>query len=553
MLTSLCINQFAIVSHLELDFKAGMTAFTGETGAGKSIIIDALMLILGERADASVIRPGARQCDISATFQVDENSALARWLKLHDIEHENYEIILRRVILSEGRSKSYINAKPFPLQKMKEIGGMLVDIHGQHQYQSLLQHETHRSALDEFADNNELLTTVNTLYQQCEEISQKLRRGFSRNSEKLRLLEYQIEELQNLELKEGESNLLDSEHNLLCNARLYLEQSTQILEILDSDNEINICKSLNFILQILNNLPNGHLTIKNITDLINNALIQCTEAVDEIKNFSKEIELDPQRLEQVESRISLLHQMARKYQVDVLNLPSHLENLESELQEIKKEEQISKELENTLENLQQKYKEVALKLRNKRINAAKKLAFEISSTIKKLGMPKGYIEIELTPLEKMTATGLDKVEYKVCTNPGMALASLAKIASGGELSRISLAIHMITAIRGATPTLIFDEVDVGIGGSTASLVGQLLRRLAQRLQVLCVTHQAQVASNANHHVLVTKNIKDNATYAKIKFLNEADKVEEIARMLGGLTITEQTRLNAKELLMEGVY
>lgn len=553
MLISLCINQFAIVSHLELDFRTGMTAFTGETGAGKSIMIDALMLTLGERTDISVIRPGSKQCDISASFKIDKNSPPATWLKNHDIEHDNHEIILRRVILIEGRSKSYINGKPFPLQKMKELGEMLVDIHGQHQHQSLLQHETHLHALDQYAKNHDLLKEIHDIYLKAETIRLKLESGVSKNSQKVSLLEFQIEELQNLELKEGEQSLLDTEHNLLCNAKAYMEQSSKIIELLDADDSNNILKTLHQILQILHNLPNTHTSIINIVDLINNALIQCSEAVDEIKNFSNEIDLDPQKLSEVESRISILHQMARKYQVEVAKLPQHLKFLENELFLLKKEEQDSIKLQNDLIVLKQQYEKLALELRSRRIKSAKKLASEISQTIKKLGMPEGFIEIELTPLTKMTPSGLDKVEYKVCTNPGMALASLEKIASGGELSRISLAIHMITAIRGATPTLIFDEVDVGIGGATASLVGQLLRSLAQRLQVLCVTHQAQVASCAHNHVVVTKNTKNNETFAAINVLNEIDKIEEIARMLGGLTITEQTRCNAKELLKEGAY
>ncbi|AHE68303.1 DNA repair protein RecN [Legionella oakridgensis] len=550
MLTSLRIENFAIVSQLELDFSQGMTAFTGETGAGKSIMIDALMLALGERADASVIRPGAEKCDINACFHYDENSLPAHWLHAHDATAEDGVLYLRRIIYAEGRSKSYINGQPFPLQKLKELSGLLVDIHGQHQHQSLLQHATHRQQLDQFAGHADLLQAVEQAYRQCQHTYQQLQQLNLENTsnERVALLQYQIDELTHLNLEHDEMQKLHEEHQLLHHAKDYLERTQQITERLNADEQPNITRSLNYILQLLASLPQDHACIKNACELVNSALIQCEEALDEMHRFSAQVQLDPERLQQVEERISLLHQAARKHHVEASQLLTHHLRLQKELDTLQNAEQ---ELHKQQQQYQQQlamYEQAALALRQSRRLYAEKLAEEISQTIRQLGMPQGFIQIELSPLDKMQSHGLDKVEYKVCTNPGMIPDSLAKIASGGELSRISLAIHMITAQRGATPTLLFDEVDVGIGGATAALVGQLLRNLGERLQLFCVTHQPQVASSAHHHFIVEKYIAHGQTFSSIKKLTNHEKIEELARMLGGLTITEQTRSHARELL-----
>ncbi|RUQ97080.1 DNA repair protein RecN [Legionella septentrionalis] len=550
MLTSLRIENFTIVSNLELDFHHGMTAFTGETGAGKSIMIDALMLALGERADASVLRPGAEKCDISACFHIDRFSLPETWLQEHDVACEDNLIFLRRVIYSEGRSKSYINGHPFPLQKIKELSSMLVDIHGQHQHQTLLQHPTHRLQLDQFAGHDELLQKVQFLYQGCLNVKQKIQRLQNQNAslERRDLLTYQLEELASLNLQEGELKNLHEEHQLLHHARDYLDYAQQVTLRLQGDESPTICQNLSQILHYLSALPQEHALIKNAGELINSALIQCEEAADEIARFADCIQLDPERLHAVEERMSLLHQIARKFHVDPEQLSEHAQQLQQELDNLQATEQELKDLEQQHQQQLMAYEQAALLLRVSRQQHAEKLAQEISATIRQLGMPKGYITIEISPLDKMTAHGMDKVEYKVCTNPGMLPDTLGKIASGGELSRISLAIQMITAQRASTPTLLFDEVDVGIGGATAALVGQLLRKLGERLQIFCVTHQPQVAACAHQHFVVEKHSDDTQTYSRIIPLNDDEKVDEIARMLGGLTITEQTRSHARELL-----
>lgn len=553
MLTSLCIENFAIVSHLELDFSCGLTAFTGETGAGKSIMIDALMLALGGRADASVVRTGAEKCEIHASFSFDKSSQPAHWLAEHDVTADDCEILLRRVMYAEGRSKSYINGQPFPLQKVKELSEMLVDIHGQHQHQRLLQHATHRQQVDQYANHQPLLDEVARLYRQCQQIKHALDALQNQEStrERTELIQYQLQELSSLGLQEGEVQALHDEHQLLHHAREYLEDAQAIIDLLSADEQPNVCHYLNQISQRLSSLPQEHSHIKNAVELISSALIQCEEALGEIAHFSTHVQLDPVRLQDVETRMSHLHQAGRKYHVDASHLPELVQQLEQELQQLnnidKKQEQLQAEYNQQVHA----YEAAAMALRESRQQYAKQLAEDISLTIRQLGMPKGYIIADFTPLDKMQAHGLDKVEYKVCTNPGMTPDTLAKIASGGELSRISLAIQMIAAKRGATPTLLFDEVDVGIGGATAALVGQLLRNLGERLQLFCVTHQPQVASCAHHHFMVEKYTDNEQTFSRVIPLVETDKVDEIARMLGGLTITAQTRSHAQELLVQG--
>lgn len=552
MLTHLRIENFAVVKELELDFTEGMSAFTGETGAGKSIMIDALMLALGGRADSSVIRCGEDKCDISASFCLDVDAEPALWLARHDLDAEAGEVILRRVLYAEGRSKSTINGQPFPLQKVKELSEMLVHIHGQHQHQTLMQHVTHRQQLDRYAHHENLLAEVQRLYRNCTKIKQEMDQLQDEeiSSERQELLQFQIDELVSLDVQEGELEALHEEHQMLHHAKDYLQHSQGIMSLLNGDEPFNLCYGLNQVTNLLKDLPQELAAIKNAGELINSALIQCEEALDEIERFCEQVQLDPERLQEVETRMGALHQIGRKYQIDADRIPQHAEQLQKELDALRGNEKQLEHLQQQYEKALADYRQMAMKLRESRQSAAKKLAREISAHIQKLGMPKGFVDIEFSPLDKMQPQGMDKVEYKVCTNPGMPPEPLAKIASGGELSRISLAIQMITAERGATPTLLFDEVDVGIGGATAALVGQLLRKLGQRLQVFCVTHQPQVASAARHHFMVEKRTLNEQTFSKVVLLPEHERINEIARMLGGLTITEQTRSHARELIAQ---
>lgn len=551
MLTALRIENFAIVKLLELEFNQGMSAFTGETGAGKSIMVDALFLALGGRADASVVRYGEEKCDIHAIFQIDKSSEPANWLNKQDLDCQQGEVFLRRVIHNEGRSRAYINGQPFPLQKIKELSELLVHIHGQHQHQTLMLPQTHREQLDRFANHADLLENVHNLYKHCQKIKNEMDvlKNQANFQDRIELLQFQIEELTQLALQHDEVSQLNKEHQLLHHAQDYSHHAEHVTQLLNADNGPCIHQQLNLILHLIHELPQDQISIKNATELINNALIQCEEALNEIQHFAERIQVDPQRLQEIENRLSTIHRLARKYQITPEQLFNHLELLQNELHSYQSTKEKMKHLEKHYHTQIQAYEQAALKLRCSRETHADKLAEEISNIIKQLGMPKGKVSVEMSNLDKMQPYGLDKVEYKVCTNLGMAPDSLNKIASGGELSRISLAIQMITAQHGATPTLIFDEVDVGIGGATAALVGQLLRQLGERLQVFCVTHQPQVASTAHHHFVVEKFSDNHQTYSRIIALSEQDKIDEIARMLGGLTITEQTRNHAKELLL----
>ncbi len=552
MLTSLTIENFAIVCALELDFNQGLSVFTGETGAGKSIMIDALMLALGGRADPSVVRPQAEKCDIHAQFTIAAESPPAYWLKAHDLAFDEGHLFLRRVIYPEGRSKSYINGHPFPSQKVKELSHMLVDIHGQHQHQSLLHHSTHRQQLDNYAQHHALLAEVQAAFKECQRLEQAIvtLEHQDASSEKAALLQFQWDELAALNVQEGEIEQLHLEHQQLHHGHDYLLTAQHIVALLSGDDEPNIRRQLHQVQQFLATLPATQPHVVNTQELINNALIQCDEALDEIEKFARQIQLDPQRLQIVEARMSLLHQMARKYHVDVHQLLAQVQQIQQNLQTLELKAASLITLKQEHQAALAVYQNLAQVLTASRVAQSIQMAQAITPIIQQLGMPHGYIEVHVSPLEQSQLHGMDRVEYQVCTNVGGFLEPLGKIASGGELSRISLAIEMITAQRAATPTLLFDEVDVGIGGATAALVGKMLKKLAQRLQVLCVTHQPQVASSGDHHFRVEKYTEQEQTFSRILALDATHKIEEIARMLGGLTINDQTRLNAQALLAE---
>ncbi len=552
MLTNLTIKQFTIVESLTLDFDEGMSAFTGETGAGKSIIIDALNLALGQRADTSVIRQGADKCDICAVFAIDSNPDAIAWLAEQEVEWDS-DIIVRRVINTNGRSKNFINGSVYPLAKVKEFGELLLNIHGQNQQYHLLKHENHLIQLDAFAINDKLVAQVSEQYQ-CLRAKEKELKSLTQSEDfrhKVELLNYQVDELNALSLQANELDDINSEHKKLSQASEFIDKTQTILNLLnESETDTTTISSLNQVKSLTEDMLDTHTDLKSIDELLNQALINCEEAYSELSHFHQQLEQNPERLNELESRLALIFDLARKHQIKPEALYQHHQQLIETLNQYNNNEERIKELEVEIEKEKESYLKLAEKLHKNRVKEAKNLSQQITEMINKLGMPNGQVDIDIQKLEKLSSKGIDRVEYMVTLNKGSSQQPLAKIASGGELSRISLAIQVLTAEKKAYPTLIFDEVDTGIGGQTAAKVGQLLRRLGNHTQVFCVTHQAQVASNANHHFLVEKKDKNKKTISEVKALSDKEKVNELARMLSGVTMTKQTLAHAKELLAQ---
>ncbi len=550
MLTQLQIRDFVIVEHLELDLDTGMSVLTGETGAGKSIIVDALGLLLGDRADSSVVRHGAERADISAIFDLGELPEVRDWLAERELGG-GPECHLRRVIGSNGRSRVYIDGIPQPLQALKELGEQLVDIHGQHEHQSLLKRELQRRLLDDYAANQPLLTELAGHYDTWRALRQKLeqlRQAGQERDARLDLLRYQAGELQALNLRAGELAELDEEQRRLANAGRLLVAGQRSLNWLYENDEVSAHALLSQALHELQTLFSVDTRLTPVGELLNAALIQLQEASDELRQYVQTLELDPARLEWVEQRLAAIHTLARKHRRSPEELLDHLERLQGELAELDHSELRQEELERQMEAALQAYSQCAATLGARRATAAAELAGKISVAMQNLGMPGGRFAIQLERQARPTPQGLETVEFLVSANPGQPLRPLNKVASGGELSRISLAIQVIAAHGARIPTLIFDEVDAGIGGGTAEVVGRQLRTLGRTCQVLCVTHLPQVAAQAHRHFQVSKQTDGHSTCARIARLNDKERVQEVARMLGGVELTAQTKAHAREML-----
>lgn len=552
MLSHLSIQNFTIIDELELEINSNMTVLTGETGAGKSIIVDALMLALGGRTDTSIIKHGAERCAISATFDIEKLPAAQQWLTEHELNNEN-ECTLRRIIGSDGRSRGFINNQTIPLQVLRELGNLLVSIHGQHEHQTLLKPDKQRMLLDAYGSHTALVKSVQSIYARWRKTYEQLNTLKTQNEQKnarYDLLKYQVQELDKLALQAEELIQLDQEQKQLANADEMLQTCQSALNLLSENDEVNAINLLNDIQHQLIPLRKLDPKFINISELINNAIIQIEEANNELQHYLERIDLNPERLQFVEQRLTQIHETARKHRVKPEELLALHQQLATELQQLENSDEYLLQIQSELDKLALEYQHTAEELTKKRQQTAKRLAPLVEKHMHELGMPGGKFQIQFEKNSEQTFTnhGLEKVEFYVSANPGQPLQPLAKVASGGELSRISLAIHVLTAKNEATPTLIFDEVDVGIGGSTAGIVGRLLRTLGEAAQVLCVTHLPQVASQGHHHFQVSKTISNKTTQTNIKLLDPAEKIEEIARMLGGVKITKQTLAHAKEML-----
>jgi DNA repair protein RecN (Recombination protein N) len=516
-------------------------------------MLDALGLALGDRADSGVVRPGADKADILATFDLVDIPEASVWLKERDLDGEGL-CILRRVITAEGRSRGYINGTPCPLGDLKALGELLIDIHSQHEHQSLLKTDTHRRLVDEYAGASDLSRQVQLAAQRWRQTRQELERLSNSGDEqraRQQLLSYQLEELDNLALGENELEQLEQEHKSLTNAEALFGICRQVIDQCSESDSGNVLNALTASLNRLSAVTGGPKALDEAATMIASAQIQVEEAVGELNRFLDNFDADPMRLHALEERLDTIYTLARKHRVHPTELPHLQQRLMEELEGLNASDESLERLGEELAAYAQHYQTKAQELSALRKQAAAQLATAVEQEVQRLGMPGGRFCIELNPFESAEPSphGLEQIELLVSANPGQPLKGLAKVASGGELSRISLAIQVITAQTSRIPTLVFDEVDVGIGGPTAEIVGQLLRRLGERGQVLTVTHLPQVAAQGHHHLFVHKVRDSETTHTAVASLGKRERVEEVARMLGGIDLTKESLAHARKMVV----
>lgn len=551
MLAQLTISNFAIVRELEIDFQPGMTAITGETGAGKSIAIDALGLCLGNRADGNVVRQGASRADICARFSLADTPSARQWLEQNQLDDSN-ECLLRRVIGADGRSRGFINGTAVPLSQLRELGQHLIQIHGQHAHQLLLKPEHQKALLDAYAGEHALFTAMRQAYlqwhQSCRELAHHQQQSVERDARK-QLLQYQLKELNEFSPQAGEFEQVDAEYKLLANSGQLQTLSQQALLLLADHDEQNMLSQLNSARHLLVELAGMDEKLAGLLEMLEEATIQISEASDELRHYADRMELDPNRLHELEQRLSRQIGLARKHHVVPEELPQLHQQLLDEQQQLSQQESDHAHLSEAVNQHHQQALQLAQQLQQKRQHYADELTQLITASMHALAMPHGkfHIAVHFEP-EHLSAEGASRVEFCVSTNPGQPLQALAKVASGGELSRIALAIQVITARKMETPALIFDEVDVGISGPTAAIVGRLLRQLGESTQVMCVTHLPQVAGCGHQHFFVSKLTDGTETETQMAALGKRARLQELARLLGGSEVTKNTLANAKELL-----
>ena len=552
MITQLTINNFAIVDQLLVDFTTGMTAITGETGAGKSIAIDALGLCLGNRSDASAIRNGADRVDISASFVLDDTPAAHSWLTENQLDEGN-ECILRRVINQDGRSKAFINGRAVPISQLKDLGQMLIQIHGQHEHQRLLRSDYQQILLNHYMNEPTLLSQMQQAYKQWKSADQAYQQYQASKQERdahLQLLQYQLKELNEFSPIDGEYQLIDEEYKKLSNSEQLINLSQQSIMLLDEADEYNVNNMLNSVKQSIHELVTLDPSLNDILTMLEEASIQIKEASYELRHYSESLELDPARVMQLEQRLSKQIALARKHHVSPEALPELHQSLLNEFKQINQQDEQGEQLQEEIKKYQQIALKLATKLHQKRLTVSKTLAKKVMAIMHELSMPNGQFSIDVVFDEnRLSEDGADQVCFLVSTNAGQEAQPLAKVASGGELSRIALAIQVLTAQKMDTPALIFDEIDVGISGPTAAKVGQLLRQLGESTQVITVTHLPQVAGQANQHYFVSKQTTAKQTSTDMQKLDKNGRINELARLLGGDKITDATLANAKELLI----
>lgn len=552
MLSLIRIKNYAIIDEVELEFDTGFSVMTGETGAGKSILVDALGLALGDRADARTVRQGADRAEISVTFDCPDTHPAAEWLRERGLDEEQ-DCVIRRVISAEGRSRAFINSHPVTLQDLRSLGELLVDIHGQHTHQSLLHQDTQRQILDLHGGNQELATSVANHFKTWQTLEQELqarRRGGEDREAQLELLRFQIAELESLAMTEGELEPLNAERKRLANVdRLASGLNVALNKIYEADagSAYALVADAAKALQGLSELDPG---LAAPSGLVAEAEIQLSEASADLARYRDRLEPDPERLEWIENRLSKIRELARKHKVKEEALPSTHGDLQARIEELGESGESLALLEGRVQTADDAYFTAAGELSEARAASGQRLAELVSAQLIELGLPHGRFRVESTQKarERADAHGLDTIEYQVSLNPGQPFGPLSRVASGGELSRISLALEVVGTGARSVPTMVFDEVDAGIGGGVAEIVGRRLAELAAHRQVLCVTHLAQVASQGRHHYRVVKLTDGKTARTNVRELSAEDRVEELSRMLGGVEITERTRAHAEEMM-----
>src|SRR5512138_1776528 len=552
MLTHIQIRDFAIIDAIELELDAGLTVLTGETGAGKSILVDALLLATGGRAGAEVVRHRADRAEVSATFTVDNNRAALAWLAEQAIEHDG-ECLLRRVVGADGRSRAYVNGQAMPIQALRQLGETLVDVHGQMEYQSLVRRAAQRELLDRGGDYPELLDLAKQQWSALSKARAEYERARASRSDRearLDLLRYHLSELSALDLHPGEIEDLSAEQQRLAQRGRLGAGAREIVQLLREAEDMNAEHAIARALGIARNLQELDARYGEIARLIDESLIALREGVEAVERYESDLDADPARQEWVEQRLAAAEAIARKHRVEPARLVDLRRELEAELEALESLEASIEAHERTFASARQSFTETCAKLSAARRKAAKALSMRISALMQTLGMPGGVLQIDVRQLDADAAgpTGADEIEFLVSANPGQPPKPLSKVASGGELSRISLAIQVAAAQDAALPCLVFDEVDAGVGGAVAEIVGRQLRALGERTQVLCVTHLPQVASQAHAHVRVAKLSDGKTTRTMLHALTPDERIEEIARMLGGVDITSKAREHAAEML-----
>ena len=554
MLTQLTINNFAIVRQLEIELAKGMSVITGETGAGKSIAIDALGLCLGQRIETSMVREGQERAEICATFFIEPTNPAYQWLQAQELQDPDNpsDCILRRVINADGRSKAFINSTPVSASQLKEIGQYLIHINGQHASQLLLKNDYQLQLVDTFAHHHDLLAQMREDYRTWKNLQTQVKtfqQKVTENEAKKQLLQYQVEELDEFALRPNEYLELEEDQRRLSNSEQLTQLSQSALQLLSENETVSIDSMLYRATQYIDELSELDPRYASVQTMLNDALIQVQEATSEVQHLASHIEQDPMLLQEIEQRLGQALQLARKHNVKPEELVEWHQKLKAELTALldfsESEERLILEEKAAFEKMQH----TAKQLQESRCQAAEKLAQQVTDSIKGLAMENAEFFIEVnSDLTKVTANGADNIVFTLRSNLGQQAQPLAKVASGGELSRISLAIQVLTSDQSAIPTLIFDEVDVGISGKTASVVGKLLRQLGDKCQVLCVTHLPQVACHGHHQFNVEKFTVDDKTETKMTALSQEERVPALARLLGGSEITELALANAQEML-----